>query len=100
LSSIFKIGDLVLVDNITRVYPIEIENTNNNDTVSFTLNYIVGDELETNISSNRIKVIAMNHHYDYRYLSIPCTPYLPGNQVEKAYVALVDFLGYASNLRT
>ena len=66
LSSLFKIGDLVLVDNITRAYIVEIENPENNETISFTVNYVIGDELESNVAFNRIKVIAMNHHSDTR----------------------------------
>jgi hypothetical protein len=66
LSSLFKIGDLVLVDNLTRAYIVEIKNAENNETISFAVNYVIGDELESNVSFNRIKVIAMNHCSDTR----------------------------------
>jgi hypothetical protein len=66
LSSLFKIGELVLVDNLTRAYIVEIENAENNKTVLFNVNYAIGDELESIISLNRIKIMAMNHHSDTR----------------------------------
>jgi hypothetical protein len=57
---------LVFVDNLVRAYIVEMENAENNEKVSLTVDYDIGDELESNISFNRIKDIAMNHHSDTR----------------------------------
>jgi hypothetical protein len=75
----------VLVDNLTRAYIVEIKNVENNETISFTVNYVIGDELESNVSFNRIKVIAMNHHSDTRsgnnHNSIPPSSHTQNNAI-------------------
>ena len=57
ISSCFKIGDLVLVNGLLKAWIVEKNKFN--DTVTFTLKYMLGGQLEHNVPLEIVSVIEM-----------------------------------------